>query len=77
MADQIFRPRLLTVIAEAGFEVVAQLPIEGLGLLAQHFDSVWSDLQKRNSLLELLARTEGIDEVNGASAHHMSVGTKR
>ena len=77
--DAFFHRRTETrnEMEEAGFEVVAQLPIEGLGLLAQDFDSVWSDLQKRNSLLELLARTEGIEEVNGASAHHMSVGVKR
>jgi hypothetical protein len=61
----------------AGFEVVAQLPIEGLGILARDFDSLWSDPHKRSILLELLARTEGIEEVNGASAHHMSVGIKR
>ena len=71
------RAEIQNGMEEAGFEVVAQLPIEGLGLLAQDFDSVWSDLQKRNSLLELLARTEGIEEVNGASAHHISVGMKR
>jgi hypothetical protein len=71
------RTEIRNEMEEAGYEVVAQLPIEGLGLLAQDFDSVWSDLQKRNSLLELLARTEGIEEVNGASAHYMSVGAKR
>jgi hypothetical protein len=27
--------------------------------------------------LELLARAEGIEEVNGASTHYMSVGMKR
>ena len=61
---------------DAGFEVVAQLPIEGLGTLARDFDSLWTDTRKRSSLLELLARTEGIEEVNGASAHHLSVGMK-
>jgi len=31
---------------DAGFEVVAQLPIEGLGILARDFDSLWSDPRK-------------------------------
>jgi len=70
------RAEIRTEMEEAGFEVVAQLPIEGLGILAHDFDSVWSDPQKRSSLLELLARTEGIEEVNGASAHYISVGMK-
>jgi hypothetical protein len=61
---------------DAGFQVVAQLPIEGLGILARDFNSFWSDPRKRSTLLELLARTEGIEEVNGASAHHLSVGMK-
>jgi hypothetical protein len=62
---------------DAGFEVVAQLPIEGLGILARDFDSLWDDPGRKSSLLELLVRTEEIEEVNGASAHYMSVGKKR
>jgi hypothetical protein len=61
----------------ADFQVVAQLPIEGLGILAEDFDSLWNDPRKRSSLLESLARTEGIEEVNGASVHYGSVGMKR
>jgi hypothetical protein len=71
------RAEIRTEMEDAGFEVLAQLPIEGLGILARDFDSLWSDLRKRSSLLELLARTEGIEEANGASAHYMSVGMKR
>jgi ubiquinone/menaquinone biosynthesis C-methylase UbiE len=71
------RAEIRTEMEDAGFEVVAQLPIEGLGMLAGDFDSLWSDPQKRSSLLDLLARTEGSEEVNGASAHYMSVGMKR
>jgi hypothetical protein len=62
---------------EAGFEVVTQLPIEGLGILARDFDSLWSDPRKRSGLLEILARIEGIEEVNGATAHYVSVAMKR
>ena len=60
-----------------GLEVVTQLPIEGLGILAKDFDSLWSDPQKRTVLLDLLARTEGMEEVSGASFHHLTVGRKR
>ena len=62
------RVEIRTEMGEAGFEVVAQLPIEGLGILARDFDSLWSDLQKRGSLLELPDRIERIEDVNGASA---------
>ena len=70
------RAEIRTEMEDAGFEVVAQLPIEGLGILARDFDSLWNDPRKRSTVLELLARTEGIEEVNGASAHHLSVGMK-
>ena len=63
-------------VEAGGLEVVAQLPIEGLGILAKDFDALWSNPQKRRVLLDLLARTEGIDEVNGASAHYLTVGRK-
>jgi ubiquinone/menaquinone biosynthesis C-methylase UbiE len=71
------RAEIRTEMEVAGFEVMAQLPIEGLGILAGDFDSLWSDPRKRSSLMELLARTEGIEEVNGASTHFMSIGVKR
>jgi ubiquinone/menaquinone biosynthesis C-methylase UbiE len=71
------RAEIRLEMEEAGFAVVAQLPIEGLAILARDFDSLWSDSQKRRSLLELLARTEGIEEVSGASAHYISVGMKQ
>ena len=57
--------------------VVAQLPIEGLGILARDFDFLWSDSRGRSNLLELLARTEDIQEVSDAPAHYLSVGMKR
>jgi len=71
------RAEIRTEMEDAGFETIAQLPIEGLGVLAGDFDSVWNDPQKRSRLLELLSRTESIEEVTCASAHYMSIGTKR
>jgi len=71
------RAEIRTEMEAAGFTVVAQLPVEGLGILARDFDSLWSDARQRSILMNLLARTEEIEEVNGASAHHISVGMKR
>jgi SAM-dependent methyltransferase len=71
------RAEIRTEMEDAGFEIVAQLPIEGLGILERDFDAFWSDPGKRSVLLDLLARTEEIEEVNGASTHYMSVGMKR
>jgi ubiquinone/menaquinone biosynthesis C-methylase UbiE len=71
------RDEIRAELDEAGFKVAAQLPIEGLGILAREFDSLWNDPRNRSSLLELLTRTEEIEEVNGASAHYLSVGMKR
>jgi SAM-dependent methyltransferase len=63
-------------VEAGGLEVVVQLPIEGLGILARDFDALWRDFHKRTVLLDMLARTEAIEEVNGASFHHMTVGRK-
>ena len=71
------RAEIRAEVEAGGLEVVAQLPIEGLGILAKDFDAVWGDPQKRSILLELITRTEGIEEVTGASAHHITVGRKR
>jgi ubiquinone/menaquinone biosynthesis C-methylase UbiE len=71
------RAEIRAEVEAGGLEVVAQLPIEGLGILARDFESLWRDSRKRTTLLDMLARTEGIDEVNGASAHYMTVGRKR
>jgi ubiquinone/menaquinone biosynthesis C-methylase UbiE len=70
------RAEIRAEIEEGGLEVVAQLPVEGLAYLAKDFDAVWGDPQKRETLLRLIARTGDIEEVNGASGHHVTVGRK-
>ena len=40
----------------------------------RNFDAVWDDPRKREALLTLLTRIEEIEEVNGASGHHVTVG---
>jgi ubiquinone/menaquinone biosynthesis C-methylase UbiE len=47
------RAEIRTEMEDAGFEVVAQLPIEGLRILARDFDCFWRDPRKRGSLLNL------------------------
>jgi SAM-dependent methyltransferase len=70
------REEIRAEVEAGGLGVVAQLPVEGLGILVRDFDALWHDSQKRTILLEMLARTEGIEEVNGASFHHLTVGRK-
>ena len=70
------RAEIRAEVEAGGLEVVAQLPVEGIGTLAKNLDALWLDPQKRGTLLELLARTESIEEVNGASAHYITVGRK-
>ncbi len=70
------RAEIRAEVEAAGLEVAAQLPIEGLGIFAREFDALWRDSRKQTILLDMLARTEGIEEVNGASAHYLTVGRK-
>jgi SAM-dependent methyltransferase len=70
------RAEIRAEVEAGGLDVVAQLPIEGLAILAKDIDSLWSDSRKKSILLDLLDRTEGIEEVNGASAHYLTVGRK-
>jgi SAM-dependent methyltransferase len=70
------RSEIRAEVEAGGLQVVAQLPIEGLGILAKDFDSLWGHPQKRIVLLDLLARAETMDEVNAFSAHYLTVGRK-
>jgi len=63
-------------LAEGGFSVVAQLPIEGLGCVAKDMDSVWTDAQSRDALLRMLERSATIEEISGLSYHVITVGQK-
>jgi len=70
------RAEIRAEVEDGGLEVVSQLPVEGLGILARDFDALWSDSRKRSRLLDLLALTEGVGDVNGASGHYITVGRK-
>jgi len=63
-------------LAEGGFTTVAQVPIEGLACMAKDIDSVWAETHSREALLNLLERTETIEEISEASFHVLTVGQK-
>jgi len=63
-------------LAEGGFSIVAQVPIEGLGCIAKDMDSVWAEAHSREALLRMLERTETIEEISEASFHVLTVGQK-
>lgn len=64
-------------VEAGGFEIAAQLPIEGLGILAKDFEALWRDSPRRAVLLDMLARIEGIEDVNGVSFHYLTIGRKQ
>jgi ubiquinone/menaquinone biosynthesis C-methylase UbiE len=63
-------------VAEAGFESVEVVAIEGPGWLARDFDRIWNDERRRERLLALLRMVEGEPALIGASSHIMAVGRK-
>jgi ubiquinone/menaquinone biosynthesis C-methylase UbiE len=63
-------------LAEGGFTLVVQLPIEGLACMAKDIDSVWCETQSREALLKMLERTETTEEISGLSYHVITVGQK-
>ena len=63
-------------VAEGGFTLVVQLPVEGLGCVAKDIDSVWRETQSREALLKMLEVTERIEEISEASFHVLTVGQK-
>jgi len=63
-------------LAEGGFTVVAQVPIEGLACVAEDIDSVLAEAHSREALLNLLEQTETMKEISEASFHILTVGRK-
>ena len=63
-------------IAEAPFEVVAVLGIEGPGWLRRDFDAWWADPALRERLLQLARRLETEPSLLGLSAHLLAVARK-
>jgi len=71
------RPEELAAeVAEAGFQVLELLPIEGPGWFARDFDRVWKDQAQRERLLECIRRVEHEPALLGASAHLMAIARK-
>jgi ubiquinone/menaquinone biosynthesis C-methylase UbiE len=71
------RPNELAAeIAEAGFQLVELLPIEGPGWFARDFDRLWKDHAQRERLLECIRKVEHEPALLGASAHLMAIARK-
>jgi len=63
-------------LAEGGFTLVAQVPIEGLACMAKDIGAVWRETHSREALLNMLERTERIEEISEASFHVLTIGQK-
>jgi len=60
-------------IAEAGFELVALLAVEGPGWLARDLEQHWQDTDWRRRLLGALRQVEQEPSIVGVSAHLLAV----
>jgi ubiquinone/menaquinone biosynthesis C-methylase UbiE len=63
-------------LADAGFGDTHVLAREGPGWLLQDFESQWADPVLRESILELVRRTESESSLLGASSHLFATGRK-
>ena len=63
-------------IQEAGFELCAQLNVEGPGFLLHEFESNWADPPRRKIILEAARLIESKPEMLAASAHILAIARK-
>jgi SAM-dependent methyltransferase len=63
-------------VAEAGFEGLSVLGIEGPGWLAGRFDALWGDPGGRDRLLRLARRLEAEPALAGLSAHLLAAARR-
>lgn len=63
-------------VAEAGFEDVSVLGIEGPGWLAPDFDALWDDPDGRERLLQIARRLEAEPALAGLSAHLLAAAKR-
>jgi ubiquinone/menaquinone biosynthesis C-methylase UbiE len=63
-------------VAEAGFEAVCVLGVEGPGWLAGDFDALWADPGGRERLLRIARRLEAEPALAGLSAHLLSAAKR-
>jgi len=67
---------ILNEMEVGGFEILAQVPVEGLGAVTPNLETIWTDPIRRETLLNLLEAAEAVPEIKGATTHLMSVGRK-
>ena len=63
-------------VAEAGFQVVTVLGIEGPGWLARDFGALWDDPEGRERLLRIARRLEAEPALAGLSGHLLAAARK-
>ncbi len=63
-------------IAEAGYELVGMMGVEGFGRLLPDFDALWADADRRRRLLDHLREIERAPSLLGMSAHLLAVARK-
>lgn len=67
---------LAAEVAEAGFESVELVAIEGPGWLAHDFERLWKRPEQRERLLATMRKVEHELTLIGASSHIMAIGRK-
>lgn len=63
-------------VAEAGFEAVTVVPVEGPGYLVSNFDERWADRARRDALLTAARLTEADPELLAIGSHLMAIATR-
>ena len=63
-------------VRSAGFEVIDLVGLEGVGFAFSDFAQRWSDLAKREALIEAARLVEDVPELSGLSPHMLLVGRR-
>jgi len=63
-------------LAEAGFQFLELVAVEGPAWLARDFDRLWSDPAQRERILAAVRKVEREPSILGASSHLMAIGRK-
>lgn len=63
-------------VENAGFQIAGLFAIEGISYMMKDFDESWEDENRRQFLLEIIAKIEKEQSLLGASPHIMCIGKK-
>ena len=78
IADAYFHTpeRLLSEVADGGFEVLGKHAVEGCLWITPDLNSKWDDPDKRSRLLDIVHASETDNSMMGISPHFMIIGKK-